>query len=308
MKKKNDVYQPERWHYAYAGLRVTSEWSLPEWKVFEAPQPFDDPDVVISLNHAQEQTQSIEEFNIVHPEEYHFFVPDAGEYWVRHGREIVVAPAPGAGAREIRLFLLGSVWGALCYQRGLLFLHASVVQVGDEAIAICGPTGAGKSTLAAWLTERGYLLVSDDLCRFEITAEGQARVYPSAPRLKLWRDALDALRRSDAGLERDHFRIDKFHVPMNGNYTRDPLPVRAIYLLDSGEVGLTRLIGKAALRRLVELATYRGDLLDPMNQVAAHWQRCMQLAQRVPIFQFTRPRDWSAMEAAMNLVIAQIES
>jgi hypothetical protein len=308
MKQKDNVHQPERWHYAYAGLRVTSELSLPEWNVFEGPQPFDDPDVVISLNHAQEQTQLVEKFHIVHPKEYYFFIPDAGEYRVRHGREIVVTPAPGAGAREIRLFLLGSAWGALCYQRGLLFLHASVVRVGDNAIAICGPTGSGKSTLAAWLTdERGYLLMSDDLCRFEITAEGQARVYPSAPRLKLWRDALTALRRSDEGLERDHYRLDKYHLDLTD--FQKPVrsissPLRGIYLLDWGEVDLTRLTGATALHRLVKSATYRGDLLEPMNQVAAHWQRCAELAQRVPIFQFTRPRNWSAMEAAVGLLMA----
>lgn len=285
-------------------MRVASELPLPEWAVFKEPRPFDDPDVVISVGRGDEHLRPVEKLQVVGPDEYHFFVPDAGEYWVRHGREIVVVPAPGAGEREVRLFLLGSALGALCYQRGLLFLHASVVRTSEGAVAICGRAGAGKSTLAAWLVERGYHFVCDDLCRFEITAGGHARVYPSAPRLKLRRDALETLRWNEAGLERDHFRADKFHLAVNHNLARGPVPLRAIYLLDWGEVGVTRLTGLAALRGLVTSATYRADLLEPMNQIAAHWRRCAELAQRVPICRFTRPRDWKALAGAGDVLRA----
>jgi len=67
----------------------------------------------------------------------------------------------------VRLYLLGSAWGALCYQRDLLVLHASAVRVDGRAVAFCGRPGMGKSTLAAWLAESGHALVSDDLARFE---------------------------------------------------------------------------------------------------------------------------------------------
>ena len=64
---------------------------------------------------------------------------------------------------DVRLFLLGSVWGALALQRGLLPLHASAVGRGRTVHAFTGPPGAGKSTLAAALAARGYPLFTDDM-------------------------------------------------------------------------------------------------------------------------------------------------
>ena len=313
----------ERWHYAYAGLRVTSELPIPEWAVFGQPTSFDDADVLIALGSTQTSEVSKTSEVWITADEYRFHIPEAGDYWVRHGREIIVTPAPGAGAIEIRLFLLGSAWGALCYQRGVLAFHSSVVQacgepfifqgklresIGDRAIAFCGETGSGKSSVAAWLIARGYCLVSDDLSRFEVAA-GQARVYPSAPRLKLWRDALDVMGWSSDELERDHFRMDKFHLDLTGFWKpvrSAPLPLCAIYLLEWGEPGIARLTGMTALRRLVAGATYRGDLLEPMGRIATHWQRCAELARHVPIWKFARPRDWAAFDAAMEMLIAHL--
>lgn len=296
----------ERRYYIYAGLRVISELPLPEWAAFEQPAQPGDADVLIRLGGASSAFSAQAETTAaasIAADEYRFYVPQAGSYRVHHGREIVVTPAPGAGAPEVRLFLLGSAWGALCYQRGLLALHASVIQVRERALAFCGATGSGKSSVAAWLVARGHALIGDDLCHFDII-EDKVCAYPSAPRLKLWRDALQALGQSDAGLERVHFRAAKFHVPGPAGFQpTGPLALRAICLLEWGPPGLVRLTGMAALRCLVAAATYRGELLEPMGQVAAHWQRCAELAKRAPVWVFSRPRDWSAMDVAMKRLI-----
>lgn len=325
-----------RRYYSYAGLNVTSELALPEWAEFEQPQPTGDMDVVITLagaldpdltlqgeqspaNRSRDRNSEIASPStlamtpVITADEFRLHVPETGDYYVHHGREIVVTPAVGAGAREVRLFLLGTAWGALCYQRGALSLHASVVQLGNGAIAFCGPTGSGKSTIAAWMLARGARLVGDDLCRFEIAGR-EAHVFPAAPRLKLWRDALDRMGRTTDDLERDHFRMDKFHLPAvrGEQYFRaavqTPLRLHAIYLLEWGETGLTRLTGTTALRRLVQAATYRGELLEPMGRLAEHWQRCADLARSAPIFRFARPRDWNAMEGAIASLVMHAQN
>jgi hypothetical protein len=288
----------ENWYYAFSGLRVVSELHLPEWAVFEEKCSFDVIDVKVRLG-GEEPHLALPVLNAA---EYCFYIPEAGYYSVRGGCEIVVTPAMGAGAREVRLFLLGSAWSALSYQRGLLALHTSVVQTGDHAIAFCGATGSGKTSIAAWLVARGYRLVSDDLCRYDVNSQDRPIVYPSTSRIKIWRDALAALGWSPAGLERDHFRLDKFHWPVVRKERLHPLPVRAVYVLEWGELGISRLTGVRALHRLIESATYRGDLLEPMGQVAAHWDRCAELVRRVPVWEFTRPRHWAEMRASMALL------
>ncbi len=283
-----------RWHYYYAGLRVTSEVELPEWHIFESADWHDDAEVTIRVDR---QAWS-EHAPGITPDRYSLHIEGIADYCVRGGREIIISPQPDAGAREIRLFLLGSAWGALCYQRGILVLHAGVVQHGGRAIAFCGPSGAGKSSIVAWLVAHGDRFVADDLCRFDMEGDVPC-VYPAAPHLKLWRDALTNLSWSEDGWERDHFRMDKFRLPLLRDREDARLRLSAIYLLEWGEPHVLRLTGIAALRQFVESATYRGELLEPLDLVAAHWQRCANLAQRVPIFQFVRRSDWATMDAGM---------
>jgi hypothetical protein len=307
-------------NYRYAGLQIVSELPIPEWTIFEQDEPFADEDVRITLRSVQtgQVLKSSEAW--IAPGEYCFLVPEAAEYRVLHGREIIVTPAPNAGANELRLFLLGSAWGALCYQRGILALHMSVVQVSEHAVAFGGASGAGKSSIAAGLLARGYPLIGDDLCCFDFAA-GVPRVYPSAPRLKLWRDALAHLGWYDEDLVRDHFRMDKFHVTARrGEASTEtirasssklaadalPVPVRAIYMLEWGDLGLTRVTGLNALRRLVASATYRAELIDPLGQTGTYWEQCAQLVHATPIWELVRPRDWAMMDAAIDLLMGNL--
>src|SRR6185436_17962029 len=59
--------------------------------------------------------------------------------------------------------LVRSVTGAVLQQRGLLPLHASALLLGAGAIALLGPSRAGKSTLAAALARRGHPVLADDV-------------------------------------------------------------------------------------------------------------------------------------------------
>ncbi|MCB9134585.1 MAG: hypothetical protein H6636_04110 [Anaerolineales bacterium] len=279
----------EYWCYCYAGLRIDSQLQIPEWKKFEQENQFPQADVNIRLVHLVEEVR--EELPFVRADEYRFCIPEVATYWVAHGNEIKIFPAQQAENREIRLYLLGSAWGALCYQRDLLVLHASAVQVGEEAVAFCAAPGHGKSTLAAWLTEAGYPFVSDDLVRCDLPVHGQPILYPTAPRLKLWQDTLDALAWDHTMLERDHFRHEKFHMQIPGNYLQRPVPLRALYLLEWGDFSLTRLTGQIALRRLIAAATYRGALIEPMGKMGSYWQQFLELVRRVPVWELRRPRD-----------------
>lgn len=290
----------ERRRYHYSGLCVVSDLEIPEWATYELPGSEDDPDVEIVLgdNRVHEPSYTSQ----VSAGTYRFHVPEVGTYSVDSGRVIEVSPAPGADMREIRLFLLGSAWGALCYQRGLLVVHASAVCTGDSAAAFCAPQGCGKSSLVACLTMRGCTFLSDDLCRIELRDPGKAVIHPSTPRLKLRHDAVDALGRGEDKLEPDHFRTGKLQLPAT-NVARAPVPLHAIYLLDRGEPGIVRLRGRAALSRFVSAATYRPQLLEPLGRIGDYWRECLELTRRVPVWLLTRSRDFGTIEATIDELI-----
>jgi len=288
-------------YYDYVGLRVESELEIPEWAGFEWPHPFSEVDVTIRLaDGAWGRDAPAQGELVVRADECSFRISDIATYRVRKGCTIDVSPVSGAGWQEVRLFLLGSAWGALCYQRGLLAVHASAVRVGDGAVAFCSPEGGGKSTLVAWLITKGHGFVSDDLTRLDMPPQGRVLIHPSAQRLKLWRDALDALAWSSSELERDHYRHQKFHLPVNGNGKGQPVALRALYVLNWGESCLERLSGHTAVQQVISAATYRGQLLQRMDRLGLYWQQCIDLVRRVPVWELTRPRDLSTMEQTLE--------
>lgn len=295
-----------KWHYQYAGFCITSEMAIPEWSGFERNEPATAVDVRILLGEKQAGTNT-KAFEECLPDEYRFSIPGTGEYRIRKGREIMVSPVPSAAEDQMRLFLLGSAWGALCYQRGILALHASVIQVGSGAVAFCGPSGAGKSTLAAWLVDLGHPLIADDLCCFVLT-NGAPLVYPSTPRIKLWRDSLDALGWKSEGLARDQIRAEKFYMELTeprSSTILAPLSVHAIYLIASGTTGMKRLRGLNSLRRLVALSAYRPGLINDMGKTGVYWEQCAELARRTPVWELSHPRDWTAMDGLLDLLMKQ---
>jgi hypothetical protein len=290
-------------YYHYAGLRVVSEVQLPEWAPFEQASPGTNSDVIISLGGVLVDELSGAPRRIVTATECQFLVPGTGSFQVKNGREIVVKPAPGVAARRLRPWLIGSAWGALCYQRGLFLIHASAVMIDGSAVLFCALAKRGKSTMAAQLNTKGYPLLSDDLCHVDISADGVPVVYPGAPRLKLWSDALDELGWDAGNLEPDQSRPGKFHVVHTADPSILPAPVRAIYLLEWGEFGIRRLAGLNALQRFLAASIYRPGILGSMGQLNRYSTQSMTLLQRVPLWELQRPRDLAMIANTADLLI-----
>lgn len=93
--------------------------------------------------------------------------------------------------------LSGWVQVLLSLYRGKLPFHASCVSVSDRTAAIAGNSGAGKSTTAYALLQRGHRLLVDDVAILTLTsgASEQSRVLlePFNRPTNLMRDSLDLL-------------------------------------------------------------------------------------------------------------------
>ncbi len=274
--------------YSVFGLSVRSRLALPELPEAEAEAV---PDVTIGYGNidapAADPGYAATDSGTL------LTVPEVGRYLIRDGREVVIEAAAGASERNLRLFLLGSAFGALLHQRGLLPLHANVIDMGGRAVAFSGHSGAGKSTIAAWFHDRGHPILGDDVCVIGFDSAGRAIAHPGIPRLRLWRDALDASSRSAEIYERSFDQLDKFDVPTAGG-TRplEPIALAAIYRLrkaDEGTQGtdIRRLTGVAAVETLVS-NTYRGAYLKTIGRTGTHLAACIQLARAVPIFSAER--------------------
>ncbi len=107
-------------------------------------------------------------------------LPGVGTIEVAGGSDVLLVPDPGCEPADLAPYLEGTVAAVLLAQRGSFALHANAVRIAGKVVAICGPRGAGKSTTAMRLVQRGHVLLADDFCplRFtetEVLVEGTGR-------------------------------------------------------------------------------------------------------------------------------------
>ena len=218
-------------------------------------------------------------------------LPGIGRFLLIEGREIVVDPHPDVSDRNLRLFLLGSVFGILCHQRGLLPLHANAIVAGRGAVAFAGPSGAGKSTLAAEFQRRGFRLLADDVCMVDFDEHGAPVAWPGIPRVKLWADAANRFGLDCSELDQVIDGTAKYHVPTSPTVDAGPVPLRRLYLLakadDDRPPGIVQLRGQEAMAAIMA-NTYRGFWLKPMGLHTAHFSQCAALLSSVRVYAATR--------------------
>jgi hypothetical protein len=271
--------------YRLFGLSVLSEVPLPELVADSGDGP---PDVRIRLGTIATRPDAPAGLHI-DGDEALLVISQAGRFLTRAGREMVIEPADGVSGRNLRLFLLGSAFASILHQRGLLPLHANAVIVEGRAIGFMGHPGAGKSTLAAWFHDRGFDVLADDVCVVTAGPGGTPLAHPGIPRLRLWREALEAGGRDASAYERSFDDMDKYTVPTDLERTLPAVPLSHLYLLEKaeGEPSIDRLEGSAAVEAMIA-NTYRGSYIRPMGRTREHLMACAQLARTVPVFRARR--------------------
>ena len=124
------------------------------------------------------------------PQGYVLRFPEIADFDVQPGeRRIDSYTRAGTPAHTVRHLLLDQVLPLVVGAPDRIALHGSVVRTETGAIAFLGPSGLGKSTLAARLGRRGYPVLSDDCCLI-VRAPGGFTVVPSYPGVRLKPDAI----------------------------------------------------------------------------------------------------------------------
>jgi hypothetical protein len=296
----------EAFDYEIFGLRVRSEVALPE---LTSPATVGAPDVVIRLGMVPEpELVGGLQFD---GEALVLTIPGAGRYRIEAGREIVVDPDSSAPERNARLYLLGSAFGALLHQRGLLPLHASAIAIDGSAVAFMGESGSGKSTLAAWFQHKGCRVLADDVCVVKFDQEGRPAVVPGPPRLRLWEETLEAFGGNADGLDRSYAAEtdwNKFDVPITeGTADLRELPLRSVYVLQRGAFAISQLQGLDAAEA-VFAHTYRGQFVSAVRGERGHWAATIRLVQGTPVYQLSRSWGLDRLDDEGARIIAHADS
>lgn len=295
--------------YLLHGWRVRSELPLPHCLSWEGP---DRPvDINVRLGEVPDEVADPIHWTpflqIAGNGDCRLQVASVGRYLVCHGSEVIVQPASGATPAEIGVFLLGSVIGLLCHQRGLFPLHASCVRIGEGAVAFCGASGAGKSTLAASLALRGHPLLCDDITIVDSTVPGSPLVFPATPRIRLWRDSLAALDVSGVSLQQDRVQLEKYVVGATeiGRFSVEPVPLKAIFLLRT--VKSPALEGTSVLPPMEAVAQlseeiYRRRQGAVLGRKTELFHGAARVAGKVPVLRLAKQCDFAALGRTVAMV------
>jgi hypothetical protein len=286
----------EAYRYTLFGLRLRSQIALPELVPDVHPG---EPDVEIGWGSVPVQPDEPDGLS-VHGSAALLKIPEVGRYWMADGRDLRVEPVPGGSERNLRLYLLGSAFAAILHQRALLPLHANAVEIDGRAVAFMGHSGAGKSTIASWFLDRGYRILADDVCVVTIGPDGRPLAHNGIPRLRLWREALEASGRTAGDYELSFDDMDKYNVPTLDQPEAKPIPLDRIYLLERAEEGapegeIAPLHGVEAVDAIIA-NTYRGSYIPLMGATRRHFLDCLTLARTVPIFSAARIWGYDAFD------------
>jgi hypothetical protein len=274
------------------GLHIQSDLVLPE--LTPGPGNSDRPRVLIRVDAVAPTLPGairVGPTAYVCPNDFLLDEPGVARYRVRGGEEIIVDPAPNASPRAVRLYLLGTAIAVLCYQRGLQPLHANAIVVNGRGLAFAGPPGSGKSTLAAYLHDRNYRVLCDDLCVLSFEADGRILAWPGLAQFKLRPDALSALSHDASALERASGDHGKYYVPSRQPGGIDSVPFHRLYVLARATFGeggrICRLTGRAGLEALL-LNVYRPRLLAPLGKRTAAVAHGVTLLKQGAVYSFER--------------------
>ncbi len=233
-------------------------------------------------------------------------VPGVARFLIKHAKSIVFEPEGHQAPEALTAFLTGSVMGLLQHLRGRVVLHASAILVGGKAVLFCGPSGAGKSTMAAAFGERGYTMLSDDLCSVDSSAKGAPKVHPDGRKHKLWESAIEKLGLADRqGAEVRH-QIHKYFVEPTKTQTA-AAPIAAVYDLqearglDADEIEKPTL-AEAAM--IIRRNAYRPKIMWQLGQQVDYFEATAKIASERGIFLLKRPLDFHRI----NEVADRLES
>ena len=215
-------------------------------------------------------------------------------------------------SEDLAAYVRGPLLGFLLRRRGITAAHASAVSIAGRAAVLCGPSEAGKSTLAAALALRGVPILSDDIAAFYDRDEGLF-VEPGYPRICLWPDAVENLFGGSDALPRLTPTWEKCFLPLAGEratFETKRKPLGVIYLLsarcnDSTAPRVEDLDGREALLMLVR-NTYMNWLLD-RPQRASEFDMLCRLVAEVPIRRVVPHSDPAQIGKLCELILRDSE-
>lgn len=182
---------PGEYHATAFGLGWKSNGAL--WLFAPEPQRAQKADVTVTISYSPPPPRQA----VLQCADY-TFCPEglrfdaAGEAIIDiFGSHIVFVYPSHRWSGRLPLHVFSTVPAAIMAARGMVPLHGTAVEIAGQAVLICGPSRAGKSTFGARLIGLGARLISDDLSM--LCSTDPASLMPGRPGMRLHPDTAGLL-------------------------------------------------------------------------------------------------------------------
>jgi hypothetical protein len=178
------------------------------------------------------------------------------------GRRVLCLPEGRADQAWQRL-LIAQVLPFVAILRGLEALHASAVVTEFGAVALSGPSRAGKTTLALELCRRGAHFLADDVLALECAGE-QLLGHPGSPVAGLAHDEARRLESSRTPLAAELLAVNDRERLLAMRTASGPAPVAALFFLERrADASATPRFEVVTDPRTLLAATFNTVLIEP---------------------------------------------
>jgi len=276
----------KKYRYKAFGLNFMADFEIPE--LLESAG---NPDVTIRIGKTPDQISNIIKKGVRYQagkDEFLLQTDQIAKFYIKNGDEIVVEPYNEKADKEVRLFLLGSAFGALFLQRGLLPVHGSAIRFGLSTSIFTGLSGAGKSSIAAWFVQQGYQILADDIS----VINHSLQVEPGFPGMKIWKDVLEKLGISTDSLSSIRPDIQKYKYGVESNFCTQPLPVKNIFIIHPKNTPGFEAEELTGIEKFNALKnnTFRYRFVEGLQKQQEHFMVINQLIQQVKVYRIKRPQ------------------
>jgi energy-coupling factor transporter ATP-binding protein EcfA2 len=311
--------------YSYADLTLSSTEPLPElcepdgpvettpqilFKVEDvpraerAPQSWDHLGHPITGDILLSVARTDAGFVLSFPSLADFVISEAGD-------RVTARPGPNCSPETLRHVLLDQVLPRVIAHSGRLVLHASAVEIGGLAVAFVGPSGIGKSTLAASLHGAGFPSLADDGL---ILTGGKAgwTAHGLYPGFRLWPSSVEVLvsEVKDETSTVQHSAKRRIRLP--GLHASSGLHLGALFFLaeppsvDSDQrVIVSHPSQRDACMEIIRSSFFL-DVSDT-QRAADLLQIAAEVVKELPTIALTYPRDFSRLPEIYEIILRHLQ-
>ncbi|MFH0757925.1 MAG: hypothetical protein V2B15_11610 [Bacteroidota bacterium] len=295
---------PKYYRYKAFGLVINSELNLPELNSSSEYQT----DVTIHIGQVPKKLPHITGKGVLYeaaPGDFLFRLDKVAAFRVQSGSAITIEPYNN-NPEEIRIFLLGSVFGALFHQRGLLVLHGSAIEFGDVSILFTGKSAMGKSSLAAAFELRGCPIITDDLAVLKPEESGYS-IYPGIPYIKLWKDVADNLY-PDNSFTKTRSGLEKYSKPVQRTPSTEKKQLSKIIVLSTSNQSDFRMNKMEGMEKFnsIRVNTYRLRFINDLGLNEKHFQLISQLSKEIDLFGIQRPESPLLLSETVEFILDNV--